>query len=459
MNRRNLKNLASMAVRTSILLVALCISLFAQGKNPIILVPGLSGSELVNKNTGERIWFKTFRSKSEDLRLPVSTELSKSRDSIVPGDILRGVKIGPIPVTDIYGGFIQTMEVRGGYYEETWEAPSEQGYHDSLYVFAYDWRLDNVLNAQRLIRSVEALKKKLKKPKLKFDIVAHSMGGIISRYAIMYGDDDLPAGNRKPTPTWAGSKHFDKVILMGTPNEGSVSSLGAMVNGFTIGGLRIDLPFVQDTSKFTVFTIPTSYELLPAPGTLRAFDENLEPLDIDIYDPQTWSKYGWNPIDDKDFVKEFSPTERRAAPAFFTAQLSRAKRLSEALTAAPGKSVGVTFFVVGSDCRAAADAIVVYHERNSEEWKTLFRPRSFTRSDGVKVSEDEVKKVMYAMGDGVVTTRSLEAVTQSKAAGIVSILDGGSGKFICEDHNKLAANSRIQDYIIGVLDGKEKAGR
>ena len=141
------------------------------------------------------------------------------------------------------------MEQRGGYHEEKWDTPSADGYKDSLYIFAYDWRLDNVENARLLIRKIEALQLKLKKPELKFDIVAHSMGGIISRYAAMYGDTDLPARG-VPRLTWAGARFFGKIVLLGTPNEGSVNALSALVNGYSLGSVRLDLPFVQDSSKF-----------------------------------------------------------------------------------------------------------------------------------------------------------------------------------------------------------------
>ncbi|MEQ1645101.1 MAG: hypothetical protein ABL959_16750, partial [Pyrinomonadaceae bacterium] len=336
--------------------MAVCsVPLFAQGKNPLILIPGLSGSELVNRSTGEKIWFRAVKSKSEDLRLPLSTNIGKVRDDIVPGDVLRTVKIGPVAVTDVYGGFVRAMEMRGGYHEEKWETPSEYGHQDSLYVFPYDWRLDNVENAHRLVSSVESLKKKLDKPNLKFDIVAHSLGGIISRYAVMYGDAELQLGNKKLTPTWAGAKHFDKVILLGTPNEGSANSLSALLNGYTIGGFRIDLPFLEDTSRFTVFTIPSAYQLLPAPGTLRLLNDKLDPIEVDLYDTKVWSKYGWNPFDDKGFEERFGESERKIAPQFFAGQLARAKRLHEALSASRGKSGGVTFQVIGSDCRVAVN--------------------------------------------------------------------------------------------------------
>lgn len=428
---------------------AMAYAAFAQGKNPVILIPGLSGSELRHKVTNERIWFRAFKSKSEDLRLPINADLSKNYDDLVPGDVLREVKLGVFPVTDVYGGFIKAMEVRGGYHEEKWDAPSDEGFEDSLYVFAYDWRLDCVENARLLVKKVEALRVKLKKPDLKFDVVAHSMGGLISRYAAMYGDADL--GTVKLMPTWAGSKLFDKIVLLGTPNEGSALSLSGLINGFTLGGMRIDLPFIQDTSKFTIFSIPSAYDLLPAPGTFRAYDERLQPLDIDLYDPKVWAKYGWNAMDDKEFAVEFKTVKREDAVSFFTANLDRAKRFHEALDAANGKSEGVAFYAVGSDCRTALDAVVIYQDAKTQRWKTLFQPREFTASDGKKVLSDDLKKIMFTPGDGVVTQRSLGAVTVSDKAKVSSIFNGRSNSFICGDHNKLAANSKIQEYIIGLL--------
>jgi pimeloyl-ACP methyl ester carboxylesterase len=426
-------------VRAAILLIVLGVPLHAQGKNPVILIPGLSGSELRHKVSGDRVWFKTFKSSSEDLRLPIAVDIVSIHDDLIPGDVLRKIKIGPFPVTDVYDDFIDAMRARGGYTEEKWDAPSEDGAEDSLYVFPYDWRLDNVVNARRLVKSVADLKARLKKPDLKFDIVAHSMGGIIARYAAMYGDVELPAGNAKPKPTWAGARYFDKIILIGTPHNGTPMALSTLVNGFTLGGIRIDLPFVEDSSKFTAFTIPTAYQLLPAPGTLRAFDDRLETVDIDLYDPKVWTKYGWNPIDDRDFADEFKLAERKIAPAYFAASLARAKRLHEAIDVA-GKGPGVTFHAVGSDCKTAPDAILIY--QNSEKWKTAFRPKGFTRRDGVKITDDELKKIMLGPGDEVVTRRSLEGA------------EVDSTKFICGEHNKLAANTMIQDYVIGLLTGK-----
>jgi pimeloyl-ACP methyl ester carboxylesterase len=441
------------ALLALLLVIVVAVSAAAQDRNPVILIPGLTGSELRDKKTGERVWFKTRRSRSEDLRLPLSLDITKMGDGLEATDVLRNVKIGPFPVTDVYGGFIKAMEQRGGYREENWDNPGDDAGDGSLFVFAYDWRLDNVTNSRRLIRQVESVKKKLGKPDLKFDIVAHSMGGIIARYAVMYGDAELPAGRSAPKPTFAGSKHFDKIVLLGTPNEGSALALQALVDGFSIGGLRIDLPWAQDTSKFMVFTVPSAYQLLPAPGTFRLFDENLEPVEADLYDPKVWTKYGWNVIQDKGFTSRFGREETKIADRYFAAALSRAKRLHEALAAAKGQSGTSTFFPVGADCKTGVDAIVV-HRNGDGAWKTLFRPKGFTRIDGYKYSDDELKNVMQSPGDGIVSARSLEAASQAEFLKISSVYAGAPTKFICEDHHKLAANSRIQDYVISVLAGK-----
>src|SRR5438552_7337488 len=168
MTMRKLRLSFSFGAWISILLLALSFSLLAQGKNPLILIPGLTGSELRDRVTHERVWFRTFKPKSDDLRLTILADPSKMHDNLEATDVLRVVKIGIFPITDVYGDFIKAMAARGGYREEDWDKPSEDGFEDSLYIFAYDWRLDNVGNARLLIQKVEALKRKLKKPRLRF---------------------------------------------------------------------------------------------------------------------------------------------------------------------------------------------------------------------------------------------------------------------------------------------------
>src|SRR5215210_4693518 len=100
-----------------------------QGKTPIIFIPGLTGSELVNSRTGSKVWFKTRRVKTDDLRLPIGPNLAANRDSLVPGDILRNPKSTILPRVDIYGGFLAALE-QAGYREARWDVPPSRGYEN-----------------------------------------------------------------------------------------------------------------------------------------------------------------------------------------------------------------------------------------------------------------------------------------------------------------------------------------
>ncbi|MBA2737678.1 MAG: hypothetical protein H0U50_12935 [Pyrinomonadaceae bacterium] len=417
-----------------------------KGKAPIIIIPGLAGSELVNGKNEEIVWFRPQRAKEDDLRLPISPNLLRNRDSLRARDIIREVEfIRFLPEIEIYQKLIDALEKRGGYTEGKWDNPAANGYEDTFYVFPYDWRYDNVENARLLMQKIDNLKRKLKRPNLKFNIVAHSMGGLIARYAAMYGNADIPRG--KLRPNWAGSRNFDKIFLLGTPNGGSVQALESILNGFSFIGGGVNLPFVQNLSKFDVFTIPSIYQLLPHQDTFTAYDENLKPLQIDLYNPKTWEMYDWSIWKDKAFTKKFSPAEQRVAKAYFEVVLNRARRFQEALDANTIAKPPVSIYLMGADCKDTQTAIVLLRNEKKSQWRTLFKPDSFDRADGGKVTSDEVKKLIYARGDGVVTVSSLK----KQSAKNPSILPIASELYQCEAHNRLVTNPEIQDRLFSLL--------
>jgi len=435
-----------MCALTVVIAAALCA--FAQSRNPVILIPGLTGSELINSKTGEKVWFKLRRAKGDDLRLPISPNIAANKDSLVPGDIIRDVKAGILPRADVYGGFIASL-VSNGYREGRWDAPPSRGFENTVYVFPYDWRLDIVENSRRLIRNIETLKRRLKRPNLKFDVIGHSMGGLIARYAVMYGDSELPVGGNS-APTWAGAKSISKLVVLGTPNEGSPLSLRDMVNGFALVGVEINLPFVQSMSKFDVFTIPAAYELLPAPGTVKAYDQDLKPVELDLYDPATWSKYGWDVTADEDFAKEFSPIEQRGAKAFFRTMLERGRSLHAALDGTITDPT-VPMYMIGAECRDTLDAVVLYQKKDGK-WDAVFKADSFETPAGKKVTSEELKAKIYAPGDGVVTKRSFSAATLAQTGGVESILASASVTYVCEGHSKLPSSPDVQAKVFSILN-------
>jgi pimeloyl-ACP methyl ester carboxylesterase len=421
-----------------------------KGKMPVIIIPGLTGSELVNSKTGEVVWFKPQRAKDDDIRLPVSANLARNRDDLVAKDIIRSVQFFKfLPETEIYERLIEALEKRGGYHESNWKNPQKTDFEDAFYVFPYDWRRDNVENARLLVREIESLKRKLGKPNLKFNIIAHSMGGLIARYAAMYGNTELPAGN--PRPTWAGARHLNKVFLLGTPNEGSVSSLNAILNGFSFVGGGLNLPFIQNISRFDVFTIPSIYQLLPHEGTFAAYDENLKPLAVDLYSLKTWEEYGWAIWQDEDFTKKLNAAEQKNARGYFQTVLERAKRFQAALDANSGDKIPVAIYLMGGDCKETANGVVLLRDTKKNRWKAQFKSDSFERADGTKVSAEEQKNLLFAMGDGVVTQRSLKGQT----AGNKTVLPVVSELYQCESHNKLVTSPEVQDKLFALIFGTE----
>ena len=415
------------------------------GKTPIIIIPGLTGSDLVNSKTGEEVWFRARRSKDDDIRLPISPNLARNRDNLTVKDILRKVEFFKVlPEIEVYERLIDALQTRGGYREAKWATATRKDAQDTFYVFPYDWRRDNVENAQLLIRRIEALKRRLGKPGQKFNIIAHSMGGLIARYAAMYGSAELGTTSQ---PTWAGARHFDKVFLLGTPNKGSILALNALLNGFSYIGGGLNLPFIQDISRFDAFTIPAIYQLLPHQGTLLAYDENLKPKTVDLYDPAEWERYNWAIWQDDGFTKKFSKSEQSTARPFFNAVLGRAKRFHAALNAGGATASPVSFYLIGGDCRPTPAGMLLFRDEKKNRWETRFRADGFTRPNGEKVKDTEVEPLLLSLGDSVVTKSSL---TGESANGPRPVPIAGE-LFQCVGHNKLVTNPEVQDKLFALL--------
>ena len=111
----------------------------SKGRLPVIIIPGLIGSELVNKDTGEKVWFDLTRAKDDDMRLPISPNLTANRDNLVAGDILRKIQLIRLtPEIEIYQKLVESLE-SDGYKEGKLDAPPENG--GSRYFLCFSVRL------------------------------------------------------------------------------------------------------------------------------------------------------------------------------------------------------------------------------------------------------------------------------------------------------------------------------
>jgi pimeloyl-ACP methyl ester carboxylesterase len=390
------------------------------GKRPLIIIPGVLGSQLVNYETGEVVWPSAFRSSDDGLSLPVTPDLARNVDNLVARKIVDTARLAKLaPEVYVYHELLVALKNYGGYREGDWSNPGEDGDRDTFYVFPYDWRRDNVESARDLVGRVETLKRKLNRPDLRFNVLAHSMGGLVARYAAMYGDADLPPDGRQPSPSWSGSAHISRIVMFGTPNEGSADAFSTLIEGYSVTeGLRRRIPLLNKLSSEDIFTAPSVFQLLPHRSTTHFLDENLRPVEVDLYDPEVWRRYGWSPVTDPDYRQRFVKGRTRGdnAPfkggrledldAYFALVLNRARRFHEALDV-PTEDSPVALLAFGGDCEDTLLAPVLLYDQKKQRWVTLTRPREFRTSTGRRVSLKEATAAMSAPGDGRVTRRSL----------------------------------------------------
>jgi hypothetical protein len=93
-----------------------------KGKRPLIIIPGILGSELVNSETKERVWINLSDAKTDGLSLPISPNLAQNRDKLVASQIIERARISSLlPEIKIYESLIQSLENYGGYTKGDWE--------------------------------------------------------------------------------------------------------------------------------------------------------------------------------------------------------------------------------------------------------------------------------------------------------------------------------------------------
>ena len=319
-------------------------------RNPVIIVHGFLGSNLVDKKSGQNIWGK-FSGKDgygisdEKMRaLAIPMEMHKPlknlKDDTIPAGALNTVEVKIFGMTFKENAYLNLVNAlhAGGYQLEGRPLDPGKSYY-TLFQFSYDWRRDLQENAAKLEEFIIKKRKYLQKEyetlygiknyDIQFDLIGHSMGGLISRYLLRYGSAELPEENETPNITWAGSKYVDRVIILGTPNAGYLDTLLEMQKGTTMP------PF----PPALIGTWMTYYQMLPAPSTRSVLYKHDKSKAVDIFDFQTWVKMKWglaNPNQEEVFKILFpnvkDPDQRRLiALDHLKKCLDRAKRFIRAM--------------------------------------------------------------------------------------------------------------------------------
>lgn len=291
-------------------------------RRPLIGIPGTLGSRLVDTVSGRTIWggggSRGISADPEDpdeyrlIALPIpdiGAPLINATDTVQPAGVLEVamIEILGVPVDlEVYAGIDRTLRAGGfQFLSPGSDAPGDADPADAaaaaasgIYRFDYDWRRDLIETAHRFGRYVQerrrelAAMRRVPEDEIKFDLIAHSMGGLLARYFLMHGfaapDLTDPAAPLPPV-TWAGAQYFSRVIFVATPNAGSIIALDNLINGKELGPFQPVFPAVLLGTHHSV------YQLMPRPRHLRVRlgDRGF----ADLYDPALWREQGWGLAD------------------------------------------------------------------------------------------------------------------------------------------------------------------
>ncbi|NOY74613.1 MAG: hypothetical protein GXP32_02335 [Kiritimatiellaeota bacterium] len=273
-------------------------------RNPVIIVHGFLGSNMLDKKSGENIWGEFSGSdgfalpdwKIRALALPMVMHkpLKDLKDDTVPNGALNTVKVKIFGITFTENAYLNLVDAlhEGGYQLEGRPLDSGKNFFN-LFQFSYDWRRDLQESAAKLHEYLMRKRKYIQKQyealygvkdyDVHFDLIGHSMGGLVSRYYLRYGTADLPELSEKPNVTWAGAKYVDRLIILGTPSAGYLDTLLEMQKGTEMP------PF----PPALLSTWLTYYQMLPDTSTKSVVYKNNPSTTVDIYDFQTWIKMKW----------------------------------------------------------------------------------------------------------------------------------------------------------------------
>lgn len=391
---------------------------------PLIFIPGIFGTVLEDGDTGKVIWGRVPKGLIGELELPIdSVNIPENRDQVVPSKTLTELSVIPgVVEKDIYGGAKRIAIKAAGY---------EMG--KTAFSLSYDWRRDLVEGARRLGELIDEIKREKGAHDLKFDIVCHSAGGLVARYYAKYGTEDVLARDPIPEPTYAGAKNINKIIMMGTPNYGSLQSFRSLHTG-------LNIPGIGNLTKKITFSMPSAFELMPFYGKTAFIDIMGRDLDVSLYDPLNWEKYGWSVFADAAAGDELKSKRRR----FLAAMLKRAAAFQEALwKGSPEAEIErVTYILLGSDANPTSDKALL--QKTGAGWRTRFDPH-----------DDTINDMALKPGDNTVTRGSLLGRHNEK--GREEEFPSSYEIFLAQDHVDLPGDPTFLDNVLhSLLDKANK---
>jgi pSer/pThr/pTyr-binding forkhead associated (FHA) protein/pimeloyl-ACP methyl ester carboxylesterase len=195
-------------------------------RRPVVIVPGVMGSELWCGS--EKIWpnLKLLFTEPELLRLDTPHVEARS--------ILQEVVVVPNVIKLAqYSRLTDYLEEGLGY---------ERG--RNLLEFFFDWRQDNRVSARRLAQVIEDWQHRSHEAARPLTIIAHSMGCLVSRYYV---------------ERLGGKNKVERLILLGGPHYGSPR----IVSNLLLGPEMLPFGLLNESLRRVLVGLPYAYQLIP----------------------------------------------------------------------------------------------------------------------------------------------------------------------------------------------------
>jgi len=387
----------------------------AHPSDPVIIIPGIMGSALVDTATGAVIWGKLLDLKAvnpheallfpavDGVELPVD---SSHTDGLVATNVLsRYQMFNRVGTITVYEDLIQTFSNCGLNTGDIQHCAAG----DNLYLFAYDWRQDLVQTAALLAQRINAIRA-VSGPDVRITLIAHSMGGLIAQYYLMYGGEDV-LDDTLVQPDYSGAANIGKVFFLGTPFGGSPMAFKSLHEGEWVGpGVTI--------SKWATFTMPSLYEMLPFNDPTIFVNQTSEPLALDLTRVQTWLNNGFSVFEQNDWLSfqqtcqiyfpesgpQLAHSLSQQYQSFFQTALRRGLAFQDALSRVDWDRITSDIYLINGNCR-----------------ETL---KQIRLSTGLHASDPRIVRSRFwnehywisASGDGTVLSSAVAGITPSATA-------------------------------------------